>query len=137
VMPTAPLAMMRRLAIQRGRQSHPAPAAAGVHAARRNIHINPRWRSMSRRRARQTDLTGMRATRALGESGGGNMEVAMPEKATNFAVAATTGGARPLRWPRTTGATPWRAVESLSWCQAASAGIHAVSGGQGDHRSAI
>ena len=38
------------------------------------------------------DLEGMRVTRVSAESGGGNMEVCMPENAANLDVAATTGG---------------------------------------------
>jgi len=61
-----------------------------------NIHINPRVAleidAVSGGGNIKLDLTGMEVARVSAESGGGNMEVAMPEKAANLSVAATTGG---------------------------------------------
>lgn len=61
-----------------------------------NIHINPRVAleldAVSGGGHVKLDLTGMQVTRVSAESGGGNMEVSLPEKAANLDVAVTTGG---------------------------------------------
>src|SRR5512138_1408338 len=61
-----------------------------------SIHINPcvalEIDAVSGGGNVKLDLTGMHITRVSAESGGGNMEVAMPEKAANLGVAVTTGG---------------------------------------------
>jgi hypothetical protein len=61
-----------------------------------NIHLNPRVAlqidAVSGGGHVKLDLTGLHVTRVSAESGGGNMEVSLPEKAANLDVAATTGG---------------------------------------------
>jgi hypothetical protein len=61
-----------------------------------NIHLNPRVAlgidAVSGGGHVKLNLTGMHVTRVSAESGGGNMEIALPEKAADLDVAVTTGG---------------------------------------------
>lgn len=61
-----------------------------------NIHLNPRVAldidAISGGGHVKLNLTGMHVARVAAESGGGNMEVAMPEKASNVDVAVRSGG---------------------------------------------
>lgn len=61
-----------------------------------NIHLNPRVPleidAVSGGGHVKLNLTGMHVTRVSAHSGGGNMEVAMPENAANLDVAVTSGG---------------------------------------------
>lgn len=61
-----------------------------------NIHVNPRIpleiNAVSGGGNVKLDLRGMHVSRVSAESGGGNMEVALPDKAENLEIAAATGG---------------------------------------------
>lgn len=61
-----------------------------------SIHLSPRValeiNAVSGGGNVKLDLTGLRVNRVCAESGGGNMEVAMPEEAENLGVAVTSGG---------------------------------------------